>query len=93
MRDAGLAHAEHVGGDGRNVDDAAADERPAIDDGDDRAAAVVEIGDPHVRAEGQRAMRGDQAAVMRIVIVGRLAVFVGRGAGNGECGAERRKRL
>ena len=77
MRHAGLAHAERVGGDSRNVDDAAADERPAIDDGDDRAAAVVEIDDPHVRAERQRAMRGDQAAVMRVAVVGRLAVFVG----------------
>ena len=50
---------------------AAGGERSAIDDGYDRAAASIEIVDSHLRSKRQRAMCGDQAAVIGTVIVGR----------------------
>src|SRR5664280_1845366 len=86
MHDACLAHAQYPSGDGGNVDDAATGERAAVDDGDDCIAAVIEIGDAHVRAKGQRAMSGDQAAVPGIVIVSRHSVFVGFGFGASSAG-------
>ncbi len=46
----------------RQIDDAAADERPAIVDPHHHRLAVALVGDAHHRAERQRAMRGGQAA-------------------------------
>ena len=52
VRDARLAHAEHIGGDGRKVDDSTCRcVQSAIDDRHDDVSAVVEIVDSHVRAE------------------------------------------
>jgi uncharacterized protein YjbJ (UPF0337 family) len=86
-----LAHAERVGGDGRDVYDAAVGERSAIDDGHHHAAASVEIVDSHLRAKRQRGMCGDQAAVIGIMIKGRQAEFIRQSSRECEGGRERRE--
>src|ERR1700722_11008030 len=70
MREAGLAKAEHARGGRRDIDDAAPDERPPVDDFQDGAAAVIEIDHLHPRSHGKGFVRGNQPAVMWILIVG-----------------------
>ena len=65
--------------DGRDVDDAASGERTAVDDDYGYVAAVVEIMDPHMGSERQFGVRGDQAAVSRIMIIRRDPELVRRG--------------
>ena len=67
MGDARLPEAERHGGLGRNVNDSAADKRPAANDCDDRAAAVIEVDDPHLRSNRQAAMRSIESSVARIL--------------------------
>ena len=55
------------GGNG-NIDDAATDERSAIDDCDDCAAAVIEIDYAHLGSDRQTAVGRKQSAVARIWI-------------------------
>ena len=78
--DAGMAHAQHIGCARRNIDDAAAHEGPAIVDRDRGRAAIIEIGDNHLGAEGQRPMRGRQVADMTAAGGASLAGIVGRRA-------------
>ena len=72
MRDSRAPEAKRYGGVRRNVDNAIADEWPAINDDDGDAAAVAEIGDVKMRAERQGAMGGDHAAISGVMILGRL---------------------
>jgi hypothetical protein len=90
-RDARLAHAERVGGDGRDIYDSAFGVRSAIDDRYDYVAAIVEILDSHARSKRQREMRGDQAAMIRIVIIGRNAELIRYRARKSEGRSERCK--
>src|ERR1700722_7910100 len=69
MREARLAKAERARRGGRDVDDPPADERPSVDDFQDGAAAIVEIDHLHPRSHGKGFVRGDQPAVMWILIV------------------------
>ena len=69
MREAGLPEAERARGDGRYVDDPAANERSSIDDLQDGAAAVVEIEHLHSRSQGKGFVSRDQSAVMWILII------------------------
>jgi len=78
--DACLAHAKRVGGDIRDVYDSALGVRPSVDDRNDDGAAVVEIADSHARSKRQRDMRGDQAGVIGIAIIGRIAELIGQDA-------------
>ena len=58
---AGAAHADRKGGAAGEIEAAAADERAAIIDPHDDAAAGPGIGHLQPRAEGQRAVRGGEA--------------------------------
>jgi hypothetical protein len=69
MRKAGLPKAEHARRGGRDVNDPAANEWSSIDDFQDGAAAVVEIDHPHSRSHRKGFVGGDQAIVMRILVV------------------------
>ena len=67
VSDAGLPKAKRDGGFDGNVDDSAADERAATNDGDNRAAAVIEVHDPHLRSHRQAAMRSGHSRVTGIL--------------------------
>jgi hypothetical protein len=52
----------------RNIDDAISNERPAIDHDDGRLPPVAQICDLEMCAERIRAMRCDEAAIVRVMI-------------------------
>ena len=78
MRKPRLAKSERARGGGRDIDDAPADERPAIDDPDDRAPAVIEIEHFHPGSKRESFVGCDQPAVMWILIIGSYTRFTGR---------------
>ena len=61
-RGAGPQHPEQPCGGGRDVDDAAANERAAIVHGQDRLTRIAEIGDADMRPEGQGGVRTGREA-------------------------------
>jgi hypothetical protein len=73
MRDSSASEAKGRGRVGRDVDNAIADERTAIDDDDGDAAPIAEVGDIKMRAERQRAVSADQAAKSWVMVIGGLA--------------------
>ena len=78
MGEASFSEPERVGGGDRNIDDAAAKERPSAGDYDDHGEAIVEIDHTHLRSDRQTAMRRYQSAARR-TIVGCQSLLGGRG--------------
>ena len=70
VRKARLPEAKRARGGGRDVDDAPADEGPAVDDLQDRAAAIVEIEHLNPRSKREGFVGCDEPAVMWILIIG-----------------------
>src|SRR5271167_1131480 len=75
MREASLTEAERAGRGGRDIDDAAANERSPVDDFQDGAAAIVEIDHLHSRSHRKSFVGSNQSAVMWILIVGGYTQF------------------
>src|SRR4051812_44518092 len=67
---AGAGHVDFLGGGERDVDQAAADERPAVVDPDDDAEAVGDVGDPELRSERQGAVGGGEAVGIEALAAG-----------------------
>ena len=69
MREPGLTKAERACGGRRDIDNAAANERAAVDDFQDDGLAVVEIEHLHPRPKRQSLVGRNQPAVMWILLV------------------------
>ena len=63
-----LLEPERAGGGDRNIDDAAAKERPSAGDYDAHDEAIVQIDHAHSRSDRQTAMRRNQSAARRTIV-------------------------
>ena len=72
MGEALAAKGQHIGRMRRHVDDAPADEGPAIVDHEDGRTAILEVGDFHRRPEGKGAVCCRHAGAMELCAARRL---------------------
>ena len=68
MGEASFSEPERASGGDRNIDDAAAKERPSAGDYDDHDEAIVQIDHAHSRSDRQTAMRRNQSAARRALV-------------------------